>query len=97
MKKVILIFISLCISDLLYSQSLQPNDSIKQFVDYLTSGNHLSPKEYIFQSFEKNDIIILSERNHKEIKQYELIVDIIKDDRFKGNIYTEVGVFNSQK
>jgi len=97
MKKLILAFIALSISALLHSQSLQPNDSIKQFVDYLTNGNHLSPKEYIFQSFEKNDIIILSERNHKELKQYELIIDILKDERFKGNIYTEVGVFNAEK
>ncbi len=97
MKKVILVFIVLSISTLVYSQSLQPNDSIKIFVDYLTNGNNLSPKEYIFQSFEKNDIIILSERHHKELKQYELIADLIKDDRFKGNIYTEVGVFNSKK
>jgi hypothetical protein len=74
-----------------------PNDSIKPFVDFLSGKTFLSPKEYVLKSFEEKDIIVLSERDHREFKQYEMIVDIIKDKRFTGNVYTEVGVFNSGK
>ena len=90
----ILIFIGFCSA--VFAQTL-PNDSIKPFVDFLCDKTLLSPKEYILKSFEEKDIIILCERDHREFKQYEMIVDIIKDKRFKGNIYTEVGVFNSGK
>jgi len=97
MKTKAVLIIAIFINSLSFSQSIQTNDSIKIFVDYLTKENHLSSKEYLLQSFEKNDIIVLSERHHQEIKQYELIIDVIKDERFKGNVYTEVGVYNSKE
>ena len=97
MKPIILVIVTLTLGIAGYSQSLQPNDSIKEFVGFLSRGNLLSPKEYVFKSFETKDIIVLSERLHPEFKQYELIVDILKDKRFKGNVYTEVGVHNSGK
>jgi hypothetical protein len=71
-----------------------PNDSIKPYVDFLKDKTFLSPKEYVLKSFQDKDIIILCERLHPEFKQYEMIVDIIKDKRFTGDVYTEVGVFN---
>jgi hypothetical protein len=80
----------------MFSQSL-PNDSIKSYVDFLKDTTFLSPKEYILKSFEEKDIIILTERLHPEFKQYEMIIDIIKDKRFTGNVYTEVGIFNAGK
>ena len=73
---------------------LLPNDSIKSYIDFLEHETFLTPKEYILKSFEEKDIVILSERLHPEFKQYEMIVEVIKDERFKGNVYTEVGVFN---
>lgn len=97
MKRTLITLIILSISSIVFSQALQPNDSIKKFVDYLNNNSFLSPKEYILNSFDKKDIIVLSERLHPEFKQYEMIVDIIKDDKFKGDIYTEVGVFNVGK
>lgn len=97
MKKIVTtILISLGIYFALYSQQI-PHDSIKVFVDFLSCQTLLSPKEYVLNSFEEKDIIVLSERDHREIKQYEMIVDIIKDNRFTGNVYTEVGVFNAGK
>ena len=87
----ILIFIGFC--SVVCSQKL-PNDSIKSYVDFLSSKTFLSPKEYVLKSFEEKDIIVLCERLHPEFKQYEMIVEIIKDKRFTGNVYTEVGVFN---
>jgi len=73
------------------------HDDIKPYVDFLTSESFLSPKEYVLGCFDDNDIVILSERDHREFTQYEMIVDIVQDKRFTGNIYTEVGVFNSEK
>jgi len=95
MKKIattFLIVLGFCTAVL--AQTL-PNDSIKPYVDFLNSKTFLSPKEYVLKSFEDKDIVVLCERVHAEIKQYEMIVDILKDERFTGNIYTEVGVFNA--
>jgi len=97
MKKIvttILILVGFCFA--VFTQTL-PNDSIKPYVDFLSSKTFLSPKEYVLKSFEEKDIIVLCERLHPEFKQYEMIVDIIKDKRFTGNVYTEVGVFNVGK
>ena len=97
MKRTIIVIIILSISSVVFSQALQTNDSIKEFVSFLNNNQFLSPKEYVLKSFEEKDIVILSERLHPEFTQYEMIVKIIKDDRFKGNVYTEVGVFNVGK
>jgi len=95
MKTVVIMIIALGISSAGFTQTLQPRDSLKLFVDFLKDGTYLSPKEYVLKSFEEKDIVVLSERLHPEFTQYEMIVDIIKDNRFKGNVYTEVGVFNA--
>jgi hypothetical protein len=95
MKNIIILILSFSLSSAVFTQTLQPNDSIKPFVDYLTHVTSLTPKEYVLKSFEDKDIIVISERLHPEFTQYEMIVDIIRDQRFKGNVYTEVGVFNS--
>jgi hypothetical protein len=95
MKIIIVLIIALSISSAVFNQTLQPNDSIKPFVDYLIHVPPLTPKEYVLKSFEDKDIIVISERLHPEFTQYEMIVNIIRDHRFKGNVYTEVGTFNS--
>ena len=54
----------------------------------------LSAKEYILGLFETHDIVLLCERNHKEVTQYDLIYDIVSDPYFVENVgamYTEVG------
>ncbi|MDD4148932.1 MAG: hypothetical protein PHE33_02775 [Bacteroidales bacterium] len=97
MKKIVT---TLVISIVFYSAvftQIMPNDSIKPYVDFLNNTTLLSPKDYVLKSFEDKDIIVLCERDHREFKQYEMIVDIIKDKRFLGNVYTEVGVFNAGK
>ena len=95
MKKIVTtILISVGFCSAVFTQTL-PNDSIKPYVDFLSGNTFLSPKEYVLKSFEEKDIIVLCERLHPEFKQYEMIVEIIKDKQFTGNVYTEVGVFNS--
>ncbi|MGV8964266.1 MAG: hypothetical protein ACOH2V_12930 [Candidatus Saccharimonadaceae bacterium] len=82
MKRIITtIFFSIGFCSAVFTQTF-PNDSIKPYVDFLKGETFLSPKEYIFKSFEEKDIIVLSERLHPEFKQYEMIVELIKDKRF---------------
>lgn len=96
MKRIITIIVITTITCFaVTAQSLQPHDSIRTFVDYLNKGTHLSASEYILNSFNEKDIVVLSERLHPEFTQYEMIVDVLKNERFKGNVYTEIGVFNS--
>ena len=57
----------------------------------------MPPKEYIFKLFEKSDIVVLGERDHRDTVQYDLIQDILADPRFAeqiGYVYTEVGSYN---
>ena len=63
------------------------------YEDFLASQN-LSAKEYILSLFKKYDIVILCERDHRELTQYDLILEVISDERFRaevGNVYTEIG------
>ena len=50
--------------------------------------------------WDKYDIVIFCERVHGEVTQYDLLLDIIKDERFIsniGNIYTEIGSITIQQ
>jgi uncharacterized RDD family membrane protein YckC len=57
-------------------------------------------KDYIFELFEKNDMVILCERgDHPEMTQYDFIYDIVSDKRFienVGNICSEIGSVTQQ-
>ena len=70
------------------------NDSIKPYINFLENNTFLSAKEYVLSKFEKNDIVIISERFHHDLSQYDVILDVVKDERFKGHIYTEIGHVN---
>ncbi len=53
--------------------------------------------EYIFRQFETSDVVILGERDHRDITQYGFILRLLADKRFPeriGYVYTEVGVTN---
>ena len=71
-------------------------DELKPFADFIEQCNS-SPVDYIMELFEKYDVVVLGERDHREISQYDLINQIISDPRFiakVGHIFTEVGVYN---
>ena len=90
MKNIYLV-IFLSYSILGFSQS-----EIENYTTFLKEQKQ-SPKDYIFELFETNDIIIIGERDHRDTTQYDLILDIIGDERFIeniGHVYTEVGVTN---
>lgn len=75
------------------------NSEIKPYVDHLKKVEKKSAKDYILQQFKEHDIVILCERDHSEISQYELIKEILSDDYFKENVknvFTEIGVINLQ-
>lgn len=57
----------------------------------------MDPIDYIFRLFEHADVVVLGERDHRDVTQYELIVRLLADPRFStriGHVYTEVGVTN---
>ncbi|MFA8437046.1 MAG: hypothetical protein ACEPOZ_21275 [Marinifilaceae bacterium] len=55
------------------------------------------PKEYVLNLFKTHDIVIIGERDHRDTTQYDLLLEIIGDQRFienVGHVYTEVGCTN---
>lgn len=92
--KNILFLIILLNAFLGFSQS-----ELKKYTNFIENQKQ-SPIDYILELFETNDIIILGERDHRDTSQYDLILDIIRDERFinkVGHVYTEVGVINQTK
>ena len=66
---------------------------IEEYVEFL-KNHQQNPVDYILDLFKKADIVILCERAHPEITQYQLIIDIIKDKRFiekVGHVFHEIG------
>ncbi len=70
---------------------------VKPYIDFLKNQKFPTAKDYILKKFEKKDIVIISERDHRDLSQYDIIFDVLKDRNFKGNIYTEVGTSNNQQ
>jgi hypothetical protein len=82
----------LCSFQALSQSGVNPN--LKPYVDFLTNQKG-SAKDYVLSLFENHDLVILCERAHPDITQYDLFLAIISDPRFinsVGNIFTEVGI-----
>ncbi len=90
MNKILLATIIL-ISCALSSNS-QQSPEIKIYTDYLSTQN-TSAKDYIFKLFDEYDIVVLCERDHRDITQYDLLLDVFNDKRFVNirNAYFEIG------
>ena len=70
--------------------------SVKALHEY-ADKNGVSPKDYVFKLFDKSDIVVLGERDHRDSIQYNSILDLLADPRFAervGHVYTEVGGIN---
>ncbi len=69
------------------------NAALRPYVEFL--GQQKTPaKDYILSLFKDHDIVVLCERHHPEITQYDLFLSLASDPRFLdsvGNIFTEVG------
>ncbi len=67
------------------------SNEISPYIEFLDTQNTTS-KDYILEVFENKDIVVLCERLHPEFTQYEMLLEIIKDSRFRksiGNIFIE--------
>ncbi|HTO35090.1 MAG TPA: hypothetical protein VLZ72_02545, partial [Flavobacterium sp.] len=93
-NKYLLMFLFIWFSNGAFSQTKIKNDSIKPYIEFLQKKKFPTAKDYILEKFKTHNIVILSERHHADMTQYEVIIDVIKDENFKGNVYTEVGVSN---
>lgn len=68
------------------------------YADFIKKHSQ-DPVDYVFDLFNKNDIVVLSERLHPEYTQYDFIAKIVSDERFiqdVGNIFTECGSISFQ-
>lgn len=70
-----------------YHQALDP------YVHFLENAQK-DPVDYVMGLYEKVDIVILCERAHPEVTQYDLIYRLVSDPRFiddVGHVFTELG------
>ena len=89
-----LLLATLCCPHVVLGQIISPE--IKPYVEFIKKCN-TSPVDYIMELFEKYDVVVLGERDHRDTTQYILIQQIISDPRFidkVGNVLTEIGVYN---
>lgn len=78
----------------LSQDSIHP--ALTPYVDFLGKQKS-SAKDYILGLFRDHDIVVLCERDHREITQYDLFLSVIRDPWFLdsvGNIFTEVGTIS---
>jgi len=67
---------------------------LKPYVDFLRLRN-TPAKEYILSLFDKHDIVIICERDHRDSTQYDLYLSLLSDERFAKNVrnvFMEIGV-----
>jgi hypothetical protein len=69
------------------------------YVDFLNKQKTL-PVDYVISLFDQYDVVVLAERDHREMTQWDFIFDIIKDPRFiekAGTVFTEYGQTGMQE
>ena len=97
MKKRFIGLTFFLISILTFCQKANPE--LTKYVDFLEKQN-VSAKDYVLDLFKKYDIVVLCERHHGEMTQYDLIYDIVSSpyfEKYVGNIFTEVGAVDQRK
>lgn len=73
--------------------------AIEKYRHDFLNGNH-KIVDFVMNLYEKYDIVILGERDHRDTTQYSFIKDIVADCRFIDNVgyvYTEVGCNTATK
>ena len=79
--KVLFIFISLLVACPTHGQDSYVSPKIEEYVDFIDDCN-TSPVDYVMGLFDRYDIVILGERDHRDTTQYDLIEQIMSDPRF---------------
>ena len=72
--------------------------SVSKYVDYL-KNNRQDINDYVMGLFEKYDYVVLCERHHQDMMQYDMIYDLVTDSRFVdkvGVMFTEIGCAESR-
>ena len=72
------------------------SEEIKPLVDFIKKTN-VSPVDYVMDLFERYDVVVIGERSHMDMTQYDLINQIVSDPRFiakVGHVFHEVGGYN---
>jgi hypothetical protein len=77
----------------LETNRMEFDPAINRYVRFLEQ-QHQSPVDYILSLFETNDLVVIGERFHAEVTQYDLIYSLVSDPRFQEQVrhlFTEVG------
>ena len=83
----------------LHASPRPTSHSVEEYVDFL-KNNRKEINDYVMELFDKYDHVILCERHHQEMTQYDMIYDLITDKRFVdkvGVVFTEIGCAESRK
>ncbi len=78
--------------------AFQNLSSPKPFEKFLLT-QHTSPVDYVVGLFDKYDVVVLCERSHPEMTQWDFIYDVVRDPRFihkAGHVFTEYGQVGMQ-
>lgn len=73
--------------------------STKPYVKFLNEQK-TTPVDYVLGLFDKYDVVVLCERSHPEMTQWDFIFDVISDPRFiskNGHVFTEYGQVGMQE
>ena len=99
MKKGLILIIIIFLPFVICKGQNKPKQEIQPYIKFLNSTETLNSKDYILSLWDKYDIVVICERFHGEVTQYNLLLDIINDERFitsVGNVFTEVGSVSIQ-
>ncbi|MEW6741926.1 MAG: hypothetical protein AB1486_04125 [Planctomycetota bacterium] len=78
---------------------LSQDEAISRYIAFLKQCD-TGPVDYVLGLFEKHDIVIVCERDHRDITQYDFYYSLISDRRFiekVGHIATEIGTCTLQE
>jgi hypothetical protein len=77
----------------------RPIEVIKPYIEFLKT-QHSTAEDYIISLFDKNDVVILCERLHPELTQYDLVLNVCRNPKFiknVGNVFIEVCTRSQEK
>ena len=93
---IILLLLAMFLPYTVSAQKAFISSEIKPYIEFIEKTN-TSPVDYVMNLFEKYDVVVIGERSHMDMTQYDLINQIISDPRFiasVGHVFTEVGSYN---